>query len=450
MACAAPVRYRSGFPQPPSYFSCTMEEDTSKKPRQGRPHSITLPPPALGWSREVAALEDTGGDLAITLWRILRRVRVWADAQPEARASLSPEDPTEAVQRLEQACRYAPELLEAFRTFAALIRTPRQVQARQLAEACRLVVDWAQELALPQVAMLFAEAAAIADPRHATWANDAAQMCRRIGLAERSLVWFHRGFGIAVRTKNQDEALNALHREGLVMSGLGRYDQAKSLLNSALRRAQSGKVWVRAGAILHDLMGVSLKMHMYLDLEEHVLQALDYYPACDPRIPMLAHDWAICLSDWNMHSVGASLLSRLLPVFPIEQQPLGYSNLAICLAGAGLGERVEEAAGKVLELIGVHRRFTVLSLNALAEASGLCGRWDRAEEFARRALEIARIDRDIQREQDALKLLDQIARRDMLPPLVEIPNHDRVEMTTRRVVARLERWKQKGIVRPNL
>jgi hypothetical protein len=104
---------------------------------------------------------------------------MWAQTPPEERQATFQLTDREAFERLGSACAHAPELVEAFGTFASLIRAPRRVEADQLAEACRLVHEWADERSLRDTALLFAEAAATADPDDPARANDAGRMCRR-------------------------------------------------------------------------------------------------------------------------------------------------------------------------------------------------------------------------------------------------------------------------------
>ncbi len=220
----------------------------------GRRHTLTLPPPVLGWAREVEALEAAGTELGVVLWRVLRRVRAWAETVQEERAGLFEIDKREARERLGQGCVHAPELVEALGVFAQLIRAPERMEARQLADACHEVHAWAEERSLVKVAMLFAEAAAVAEPDDPGRANQAGLMCRRGGFDDRAASWYHRASGLAVRHKARQEIIRAQLGYGNLMKDLGDYDEARKYFERAAQRAISTGRERQAAEAHHDLL----------------------------------------------------------------------------------------------------------------------------------------------------------------------------------------------------
>src|SRR4028119_344165 len=78
----------------------------------------------------------------------------WAQTPAEERAGLFEIDKQAARQRLGDACAHAPGLVEAFGTFALLIRAPGLIEARQIAEACHQTRERAEEQPVLAAAML--------------------------------------------------------------------------------------------------------------------------------------------------------------------------------------------------------------------------------------------------------------------------------------------------------
>jgi len=124
-----------------------MTDIARSQPRPGRLRSILPPPNPRRWAAEIEFLEEIPPELAIALWRMLRRTRLWAAVPPPARKNLALPDAGAAGERLAAACAHAPKLLEAFGTFALLGREPEAVTGSQIASACRHVQAWAEEIA---------------------------------------------------------------------------------------------------------------------------------------------------------------------------------------------------------------------------------------------------------------------------------------------------------------
>ena len=135
-------------------------------------------PDAPEWRRKpLDSPLDNDDALAWTLWLALRRVRDWVDTPPDDRASYFDSAPSasgaqERANRDERAARWAdaraaaPELHDALTTLATLWTEPVQVQVGELAEACDQVSEWAENRALNETALQFAEAAAALEPEY--------------------------------------------------------------------------------------------------------------------------------------------------------------------------------------------------------------------------------------------------------------------------------------------
>ncbi|HEX2092312.1 MAG TPA: tetratricopeptide repeat protein [Longimicrobiaceae bacterium] len=377
----------------------------------------------------------------MVFWKVLRKVRAWAETSPEGRAGLFDLNKQDARERLALAGVQAPDLVEALGTFALLVRAPGVIGAKQLAEACHQVHEWAEERSLLKVAMLFAEAAALADPEDPARANDAGRMCRRAARDERAATWYHRGFGLGVRTKSHQETIRAQIGYGNLMKDLGQHEEARRYFEKAAQRAINTGRLRQAGEAHHDLLAIAAEVGSYSQALRHVRRALELYPTRHPRIPYLMHDFAFVLIRRHYFSAALTVLRQLLPVIRRpEEQLLLYGTIARAAGGARQRDCHDEAERKAQELIGLYQEYAPAAWIHLAEGARAFGEWHRAEEYVRMAADIAREQKNTLIERDALQLAQKIAERELAPHEEELPNQERTESLIARFAARLRKW----------
>jgi tetratricopeptide (TPR) repeat protein len=409
--------------------------------RAKRLRTITPPPPFLGWAREAASLEGVDPELALAFWRMLRRVRAWAETPPAERAGLFGAGKREAWERLGAACGHAPGLVEALGTFALLIRAPGEVDARRLSEACSQVHAWAEERSLLSVAMLFAEAAAYADPDDPARANDAGRMCRRAAEDERASSWYHRGYGLGVRRSDPTETIRAQIGYGNLMKDLGQHEEARKFLERAARRAINTGRRRQAGEAHHDLLAIAAEVGTYSEVERHVRRALNLYPIHHPRIPALAHDWAFFLVRSHLFTPAIRLLDMaVLRAHSRELRLLFESTLARAVAGSGMRDRFKSIEDSLRARIRPEEEFAPAALVHLADGARTFSEWERATEYAAQAIELAHARKDRGAEHVASDLLCSITGRVQPPLEAESPHRDDMEALIRRFEARLRKW----------
>lgn len=421
---------------------------TLKEPRSRRLRSITPVPPKQAWTEDAACLHEAGAELAMVLWRVLRRVREWTETPAEEREGVFPFDRKAASARLAGGCALAPELLEAFGTFALLLRAPEHIEARRLAEACHQVYGWAEEKSLVKVAMLFAEAAAVVETDNPVYANNAGWMCRRAARDERAESWYHRAFGLAARVKDPGEVIRAQLGYGALMKDLGNHDEARRYFEKAATRAVHSGRRRQAGVAHHYLLGLAAEVGTYLQAERHVRLALDMYPIHDARIPYLAHDFAFVLIRHHLYSSALPILGALVEVIPRpDEQLLVHGSIARAAAGARRRGRFEEAEREILQVIELHEEYAPAALIHLAEGARAFGDWERAEHYATMALDRSRARKSGLVERDARELLEKLAAREP-PPVEESADRERSTVLIQRFAARLKSWKAPGQHRP--
>lgn len=413
--------------------------------REGRPHII---PPAPGWRMDAhgrpegwPVLDDVDGALGLTLWRALRAVWTWVDTPPERRGGLSQEPTREVRERLAYAVAEAPELASPLGTFILLTRSAEIVDRTQLGEACRAVYEWAENRALVETAVHFAEAAArVSDEPELT--NAAGRMCRRGALNDRSAAWFARAFRLAVRERDRGETLRALLGYGALLKDLGRHDEARTMFERAARRAARTGRLRQAAEAHHDLLAIAAEVGAFSDAERHVRLAVKLYPVHHPRFPYLVHDFAFVLIRQRFYSIALSLLEDLLRVtWRPSEELLLRRPIAWAAAGSTRVAFHDRAEHEVLQLIGMHDEYACAAYIHLAEGARHLARWERAERYAAAASEAAQRRKDIALEEEARNLLAVIGAREPAPREKQPQSADRTRMLTRWLANRLRRWR---------
>lgn len=342
--------------------------------RPGRLRSILPPPHLRRWPTEIEFLEGVAPELAIALWRMLRRTYLWAAVSPENRKSLALPDPAEAGERLANACAYAPMLLETFGTFALMGREPGAVTSQQLAMACRHVQLWAEEHVSLDVAALFAEAAAAADPDAPGLAFDAGRLCRRAAHHGRAAAWYLRALSLAVRRQSHQEVIKALLGYGNLMKDLGRRDEARVYYERAARRAAGAGRRRQAAEAHHALLTLAAEAGMYPSACRHVRKAIENYPIRHPLVPYLIADFSYVLLQNRHFDFALGPLVHLLSVLrkPAEQAMV-YASVARATGGLRNHQRYRKAEASALSLLEHHQEFAPSSYNSLAAGAWALG-----------------------------------------------------------------------------
>ncbi|MET0399693.1 MAG: hypothetical protein ABW277_23095 [Longimicrobiaceae bacterium] len=393
------------------------EEKDKKVPRGGRLRTIYPAPVGLRFSAYAAALKSLQGELALEFFRILRRVRAWADTSEDNRADLFELDQRQVKEGLGRACGRVPRLVEAFGTFAQLVRAPADVAPATVAEACAEVMDWAAEEGKLELAVLFAEAAATADPLDANRANSAGRACRWAARMERAASWYQRAFGLAVRAKNRQAVIDALLGYGNVLLDQDRHSEAKVYFERAARRAATTGRLRQAGKAHHDLLSIAAEVGTLKEGYRHVVAALGYYPAGDVRLPGLAHDWGFHLVRLQLYSAAVPVLQLASPRAPsADEEAIFLATLAWAFAGSRRREPFETAAARCVELLETCRQYAAGAYLHLAAGAMAFGLWKRAEEYLKEAKKAARRRKQEALASEADELLKLARKRELAPP----------------------------------
>ena len=420
-----------------------------KRRRGERKH---IPPPPPFWRYEtngfwgMAILAENPESDALVLWRAARAARAFAERGAKPRTfSENFTSASESFRLGSEAERDAVPSLEAF---AKVRSSDVDVSSTDLAEACARVSAWADEGWKRETAIHFAELAARIDSDSATRANAAGRLCRDVGLMDRATVWFQRGFRLAVRNKDREAAVRAQLGYGALLQEVGRLGAARRWFLRAARRAARTGRRKTAAETRHDLMALDAEIGNFSGVARHAEIAATLYPLYHDRLPYLAHDFAFALVKQQHYTEALALLELFARCVPERYTLPGVATLAWAAAGRGLAHRFEEMERRVLIRIRDDQQQAAPSLIFLAEGARRLGRWERAEQHARNAVEVSRRLKQPRYERDAGTLLAAILGKISEAAPAGAVGQD-VRRIARHLTARLRRWKPRGESEPD-
>ncbi len=418
-----------------------MGKDHLSRHSDRHPRELAPPRSPSDWSL-ACALEEVaaaGGELWLVLWQALRDVWLWAEVDVETRRELFNAPPEGLYGRTLRARGEAPELGEVLGTFHLLRWTPDAVEGRHVAMACHHVQEWAEARSMLELAAAFAEAAAVADPDDPERAHLAARTTRRAAWIWRSALWYDRTFRLAVRADHRDAAVGALLGYGMLLYGLGLYEQARPFMEQGARRAARTGRRRKAAEAHHDLMGLNLDLGDFRVAMDHARRAEKHYPLHHSRLPALVHDFALIMVSQHHYRLAYSLLAQLPSCFSPPEAAFVWSTVARASAGVGRAERYAEAERHTLTLVAQHKEHSAAAMVGLAEGARLLRDWDKSVWYAKEAIEIARMRSDAGRERLAGIVLEKIERREAALP--DTSASEETAAFARRLIARLRRWR---------
>ncbi|HEU4562084.1 MAG TPA: hypothetical protein VFS20_29925 [Longimicrobium sp.] len=411
---------------------------TERKPRR------RIPPPPPNWLYDrqkgffgLSILHKTDGSTGLALWRAARTARLFVESAPNWREAFRSTG--------------AAKLADVFSIDASdggglhldefvRVRSRAEVPGSEVASACARVGEWAGAEWKKITELHFAELAARADPENPAFANAAARLCREASLADRSALWFERGYRFAVRTGNRTEAVSALLGYGALMKECGRLDEARRwFLRAAKRAARTGRKR-SAAETRHDLMALAAEAGENVsEIIEHAQAAVELYPLHSRRLPYLAHDFAFALIQKQQYSLAYTLLELFVRVVPKHHLLPGVATFAWAAAGRGLAHRYEDAERRALAQVEIDHQQAAPSLIFLAQGARVLRRWARAERHAREAIAAAARMNQPRYEKDARALLAEVLEQRPVP----LADVEMVEVypLARHFQVRLRRWK---------
>lgn len=387
---------------------------------------------------------EADGALGYVLWQRARDVRLWASLRGASPAGLF-RLPTARQRRLSaEAARQAPEIAEALATLDVLVSAPERATRGAIGVACSQISAWGEANSRFEVALVFAEAAAAAEPDSARAAATAGQLCiwaqtnpAEEAMEARAATWLHRAVRLARRGKDWEWYIRAHIRLGRLTYILGNYARARRLYNRAGWMADWFGRTELAGKAHHDPAAIESHVGPYIAAERHVRKAFAHYPVHHPRLPYLVHDYGFALMRHCYHAAALQILEAVWHHIPPDNRLVISGTLARVSGGLRDRLRYEQAASHAALLAELSEYGAAWAYIHIAEGARCFGEWDRAEAYAGKGLALAQRRREMDAQRVAYEMLDAITTRIPAPAAQSEP-----QSATKLVALCLERLRK--------
>ena len=372
-------------------------KSTRAKTQPRAPRRWRTPPPLIRGSAEtlegMEILREISGETGILLWQSYRNVMFWATAEREERGKLFSADA--GRRRLEEllAADTPTDLVDALVAVGRMVGAPEATPGDQVAEACVAVSEWAEKSGYDATSLAFTQAAALAAPRDPELSLAVGQAARRLGENARAETWFRHTIMVSRQTGDWQAYSRAYIALGNMFLLRGNLPAAHRMHIKALRASRRKGLTQTAGMAAHDLFVIATETGRNTQAEEYARLALRAYGSDNPRLPALAHDVAY-------YWMNRGYFAQVIPVFEALQsrftsdlvtQMVTSSHIARAAGGAGDRSLFRRYYTETALLVkdAVNEPRTADAMLELALGASSLGEWDRAEQTAARALELA-------------------------------------------------------------
>ncbi|MDB4949111.1 MAG: hypothetical protein JWM27_1760 [Gemmatimonadetes bacterium] len=362
-----------------------------RPPRRWR----TPPPLTRGSSENLEGMEilrEVGGDAGILLWQSYRNVMLWSTAADGERSKMfSPEAGRKRLADL-AASDVPAELREPVAVVGRMLGAPGDTPGEAVGEACAAVAAWAEASGNAGTGLAFTQAAALAAPASARLPFEVGQIARRRHEVARAETWFRHAIMIGRQVGDWDSYSRSYLALGNMFLQRGNLPTAQRMHVKALRASRRKGLPHIQGYALHDLFVIATETGRNEQAESYARSAFRAYGAQHEKIPALAHDIAYFWMNQGYFERALPVLQALLPHFTDQRDQLAVmANIARAAGGAGARDVFRKTWIETSRLVREPSVTPVLAqaLVELATGAASLGEWDRAEQSAERALEVA-------------------------------------------------------------
>ncbi|HSU14479.1 tetratricopeptide repeat protein [Longimicrobium sp.] len=373
-----------------------MKATRTRSAQPRAPRRWRTPPPLIRGSAEtlegMEILREVPGETGVLLWQAYRNVMFWATAEPQERGKLFAADAGQ--RRLEDllSADVPSGIVDALVAVGRLLGAPEATNGDTLAEACRTIAEWAEQQGYDATSLAFTQTAALGAPRSATLALAVGQQARQRGEMPRAETWFRHAIMIARQIGDWDSYGRAYLALGNMARDRGNFPMAQRMHIKALRSGKRKGIAQIVGRASHDLFVIATETGRTEQAEHFARQAFRAYGPDHQRLPALAHDIAYSWMNQGYFARALQVFEALLPLFSdMQHQLMVRANIIRSAGGSGDRERFRKTWNEAMKLTREAAAIPVLadSLLEMARGAASMGEWDRAEQVAERALDVA-------------------------------------------------------------
>jgi tetratricopeptide (TPR) repeat protein len=283
-------------------------------------------------------------------------------------------------------------LVEPLDQIARILADSTSCESVVIAAACDQIRKWAEDADLPNTALAFAQAAALADMENARWAYEVGRLARIHAEYARAESWLRQAIVRARKTEDWSSYSLAHIGLGNVFIQRGAYPAARRAHTRAYRTAKRHGLRRPMAMAAHDLMVVAITAGTLPEAEQYAAAAAAAYGPQHPRLPYLTADMALLWMENGFFSRALEALRAVLPHVTGFPDRLLVLAMTVRAAGAtGARDIYAAALGEALEFLGkdtVRGGVSPTLLN-LAYGAASAGESERAADFAKRAVALA-------------------------------------------------------------
>jgi hypothetical protein len=353
-----------------------------------------VPPPAIRPGDLLEGndvLGEVESEAAMLLWKGLRALTLWTSTLPSERAELFSAEARQRRVAEIVAAEVDRELRTALESLAALLDDSRRGRRELITLACRRVAQWASSRGASRTELAYIEAASLASPADAGLALLAGRLNRALGEGARAEGWYRRAILLGRQTGEWPVYVRGFVYLGSMARRRGNFRLARRFNEKGLRAAKRRHFREGEALALHELFAVSLDCEEANRAQRYAVEAFRAYGARHPNLRFLAHDLSCLWIREGQFARAIPVLQSLTPLFHGEEKLLGTCNLVRAAGGVGNRQLFEISWGEAERLVTFATPNNSLAAGLLSLARGATGvaEWDRAEEAAERALEVA-------------------------------------------------------------
>lgn len=372
--------------------SRTRAASAPRPPRRWR----TPPPLTRGSSESLEGMEilrEVGGDAGILLWQSYRNVMLWSTAEPAERGRMFSAEAGRKRLADVVAAELPAELTDPLATIGRMLGASGEASGQAVADACSAVTMWAEVHGHAGTALAFTQAAALAEPASARLPFEVGQIARRRHETARAETWFRHAIMIGRQVGDWDSYSRSYLALGNMFLQRGNLPTAQRMHVKALRAARRKGLPHIQGYALHDLFAIAIDAGRTEQAEQYARMAFRAYGPHHEKVPALAHDIAYFWMNQGYFERALPVFQALLPHFTdVREQLSVLANTARAAGGAGMREVFRKTSVEAMRLAREPEVVASLAdaMVELATGAASLGEWDRAEQSAERALEVAR------------------------------------------------------------
>lgn len=386
---------------------------------------------------DLTILREVDGEIGRELLLALYNARLVAETPIKLRAELFAVTSAPALE-----ISIPVEIRDALHT---LFRLPRETQAlsdRELARACRVIAEFAEDRSCFVTAVGFAEVAARLVPDDPELANRAGRACRRAGERARAELWYERGFGLARRLGDVLQYVKGHLGYGSIFRDQGDYGNALRWIKRAGISARKAGHREAGAEAMHDAFALAYLQEDFGRAASLIRRAARIYPVHARRVPYFAADLALLLSRRGLYGMAMELLRVVQTHLTAPADCLQVWGLvAFASGGAGDREAYDAALRHIHEMADLYRESSAGALAYAAAGAHLLRDWELAETLIEEST--ARAKGDTLSEDLAARVRRDITMRTPGAPAAE--EQDPANITLQGIfpefIARVRRWR---------